>query len=623
MTTAPDTGPRGEDRRARLARRGFLGAGGTAAVAGAAAAMTGAAGAGAAPAAGPKAGSAIGQSDVPGTTSDGIAWGDVGDPIDGTDPGEHAQETSAFFSTTFVEFAGTYAATTSDGDLWPNCWADDGNVYSANGDGRGFSDQPYKDVVVNVIYGTPETGITGAKLAESEQVANVYADPALYNRKPTGMACVNGVLYLAVQDLRYGPNAFDDVPNASISRSNDHGKTWIKTDTAMFPDYRFTTIWFCDFGKNSEQAKAALGARDGGYVYAYGLDWNWRSSGSGVVPDPVDVYLARVPDNAVQDRRKWQFFTGLASGTPSWSPRIEDKVPVLHDPVRRYVDTRPNMGGNLPIPSQGGVLYNAPLKRYIFSTWTDPSFEFYESPTPWGPWKRFKYHNTGLGPWYRSNDTVHTPKNGGYGTTIPSKFVSADGKKMWMQSNWWGPPYPMPEDNYNFNLRQVTVTPFAPSSPQNAPSKTNNLARSGADVTPYQVCPHYANWKYYSDGDRTKSEDSWDGTNKLLDFWGYTYSRAYRFSRVAYTTGDSFPDGGWFSAFGGGLRVQVRQNFRWVDVSALAISPDYPYDASANPFKTYTMRFRATWGDGIRIVGQPDGGSHFTSIAELEVYYDG
>ncbi|HEX3814056.1 MAG TPA: hypothetical protein VHX59_14565 [Mycobacteriales bacterium] len=586
----------GDDSSSGVSRRGFLG---RTAVAGVVAATVAGAGG--------RASADVAAGSVPGTQPD-----PTGDGVDST-----------FFSTVFIEHAGSLAVTTSDGDLWPNCWADDDATYAANGDGRGFSDQPFKDVVVNRIDGTPATGLTGVKLAESEQVANVWADPKEYNRKPTGMVCVDGVLYLAVQDLKSGTNAFDDVPNASISRSDDHGKTWKITSTAMFPDYRFTTIFFLDFGKNSENAVPALGRADGGYVYAYGLDWNWRSSGAGTVPDPVDMYLARVPAASVQDRAKWTFYTGMNHGQPQWSPRIEDKQAVLHDATRRYLDLRPGQSGNLPVISQGGVIYNKALKRYLYTSWTDPSFEFYESPTPWGPWKRFLYFNEGLVPWYRLTDATHTPKNGGYGTTIPAKFVSADGQDMWVQSNWWTGSGPTPADNYNFNLRRLRVTPYRWRPPTNKPAPKDNLARSGADVTTIQVCCHFANWKYLSDGDKTKSEDSLDNTNKQVDYWGYTFSRQYRLNRVAYTTGTMFPDGGWFTAYDGGLRVQVRQNFTWIDVDQLRVSPDYPYDSSAGSNTTYTFRFADTWGDGIRIIGNPGGSSFFTSVAELEVYYDG
>jgi hypothetical protein len=126
--------------------------------------------------------------------------------------------------------------------------------------------------------------------------------------------------------------------------------------------------------------------------------------------------------------------------------------------------------------------------------------------------------------------------------------------------------------------------------------------------------------RYYNDGIRAQSEDSWDGQNKDLDWWGYTWPRSYVLGRVICTTGKMFSDGGWFSSFDGGLRVQVRRDFAWTDVIGLRISPDYPYDKTAGPNHTYTLTFAPTAGDGIRIIGAPGGTSYFTSIGELEVY---
>lgn len=500
---------------------------------------------------------------------------------------------STFFATVFIEHAGTVAAEGSDGDLWPTCWADDGNVYTSNGDGRGFSEEQFRDVVFNRIDGAPEDGLTGEKLSEAEEIGPIWGDPEQYNRKPTGLVCAEGVLYLAMQDLKKEENPFDEAPTASISRSEDYGRTWSATDEPMFPDHRFTTIFFLDFGKNNENATVALGEEDGAYVYAYGLDWNWRPSVTGLVPDPVSVYLARVPTDAVQDRSKWVFFTGTdGDGSPRWSEQIEDKAPVLTDMLRRYVDLHPDKNGGLPVIGQGGVLYNPALERYIFTSCTNPSFEFYESPTPWGPWKRFLYHNTGLVEWYPMNSTEHPPKNGGYGTTIPAKYVSDDGQDMWVQSNWWEGETPEPHQNYNFNLRRLRVTPFQSGQrARNRSDGSQNLARTGADVTPIQVCAHNANIDYLNDDDRSRSEHSLDGTYKRVDFWGYTFSEPYRMNRVEYTTGTMDDDGGWFTPHDGGLRVQVRQEHEWVD--------------------------------GVRIIGAPGGRRAYTSIAELEVYFGG
>jgi hypothetical protein len=81
-----------------------------------------------------------------------------------------------------------------------------------------------------------------------------------------------------------------------------------------------------------------------------------------------------------------------------------------------------------------------------------------------------------------------------------------------------------------------------------------------------------------------------------------------------------FTDGGWFAS---GLTVEVRKNFLWTPVTGLAINPAYPYDANAGPFRRFTLTFANTSGDGVRIVGSPGGSAHFTSISELEVYFDG
>lgn len=84
----------------------------------------------------------------------------------------------------------------------------------------------------------------------------------------------------------------------------------------MFKDYVFTTIMFLDYGKDN-------GNSPDGYVYAYGLDYNWRDSFSGRVTDPTNLYLARVPGNSVQDRSKWEFFSGTAGSRPGagmWAP---------------------------------------------------------------------------------------------------------------------------------------------------------------------------------------------------------------------------------------------------------------------------------------------------------------
>lgn len=120
-----------------------------------------------------------------------------------------------------------------------------------------------------------------------------------------------------------------------------------------------------------------------------------------------------------------------------------------------------------------------------------------------------------------------------------------------------------------------------------------------------------------NDESRAGSEDSWNGERKEEDYWGYTWPRPYNMNTIKYTTGKIFADGGWFND----LRVQVRRKFVWRDVKDLVVRPPYPGTAQAGQNMTYVLTFADTWGDGVRIVGEPGGDSTFSSISELEVYY--
>ncbi len=318
-----------------------------------------------------------------------------------------------------------------DGDLWPTCWADDDNLYTANGDGAGFSGSAVRpDIVVSRISGLPPQ-LAGRSLATD--VGTNWSGLG-FNRKPTGMLCVHSTLYLAFQNL--DAVGFNSAPAASIAKSTDHGVTWTwDREAPMFggPGNAplFTTVFFLDFGKNSN------GAVDG-YVYAYGLDHNWRSQQA--------LYLARVRADRVQRRRSWQFYAGTdARGAARWSKEIERKVPVL-------VDTRlthPHEAGtgcpeSDSVIAQGGVVYDRPLKRYLFTSWSCTTHELYEAPAQWGPWTHVLSNDFGspLSPRHR----------GQYGTTIPSKFISADGTRLSLQSNVC-----CAGDSYTFSLRELRL----------------------------------------------------------------------------------------------------------------------------------------------------------------------
>ncbi|WP_147916961.1 DUF4185 domain-containing protein [Ruania zhangjianzhongii] len=481
----------------------------------------------------------------------------------------------------------------SVGDLWPSCWAEDDHLYAANGDGRGFGPAPGPDIAINRISGTPEEGdLTGTRLAVAGEVAPVWSGPD-FNRKPTGIACVDGVLYVAVQDL--AKHTFDSAPAATISRSTDHGRTWTWDPSGpMFSGGVFTTIMFLDYGKDYADAPDE-------YVYLYGIDHNWRQA--------QDVFLARVSRRHVQDRTEWQFFTGRQpSGDATWSHHIDARRPVLHDETRSYQEIFSEQGAHNLLPlAQGSVVYNRPLQRYFLTGWNAYQWMIYDAPTPWGPWGK-SVKDFG-GAW--------TPdKHGGYTPTIPTKFISADGRQMWVQSNVCGPCGAEPKGRYNFNLRRLSVTPADPVPERNERDGRNLALLPGAVAV--QRCLHVGDASVLSDESTERSEDDWNNERKDASWWGYTWPRPVRVNELVYSTGDLFDNGGWFAS---DLRVQMRRRGVWRDVPRQQVSPAYPYSRAAGSRARYTFQFRTAITDGIRIIGRPGGERTFTSISELSAHF--
>lgn len=489
--------------------------------------------------------------------------------------------------------------TQSDGDLWPSAWASDGALYAAAGDGTGFARHGWSDILVNRIDGMPQTGLTGERLSDGDAVAPIW-DPEHFNRKPTGMVCVRvdgrDVLFLAVQDLRCGdsPDTFNEAHAATVVRSDDLGRTWTWPAQPMFSGHVFTTVMFLD-----------LGQANGGsnWVYAYGIDGNWRTSFSKKVPDPTELFLGRVPADRVQDIGAWEFWAG--SG---WSRDIASRHPVLVDERRFY--PAPALGfeaHDFTCIAQGSVVWNPGLGRYLYSTWSEYTFEFFEAPAPWGPWRLLHSHDFGHFPWHGPRSPL--AKHGGYAPTMPSKFISADGSEMWLQSNWFVPASSRGGRGYCFGLRRVR---FEVGSDV-AVDASGNLALDGSAlvsrVREGQECVLH-------DGDRTIAEDSAYGPGSGEDVWGYEWAAPRRMSRIVYVPGGQDSLGGWFAS---GPRVEVRVDGEWMPVDA-SCEPPYPNDFTALEYDEYTFEFAPVVADGIRLIGEPGGPMRFTSIAELEVW---
>lgn len=277
-------------------------------------------------------------------------------------------------------------------DNWPVAWADDGDLYSAYGDGWGFEPKVKEKLSLGLarISGNPP-GITGTNIRyeSGEQTGQ-----GRNGMKASGMLMVSGRLFMWVR------NADGYGKESKLAWSDDHGITW------RYSDWRFTEGFGCptflNFGKNYE------GARDR-YVYIYSFDESDAYK-------PADRFvMARVRKDMLQDRDAYEFFVELKEGKPVWSKEISQRGAVFENPGACY---------------RSGISYNKGLRRYLwcqvnpYSTHPQgPRFEggfgIYEAQEPWGPWR-----------------TVYFTKNWDVGpgetSSLPPRWMSGDGKTCWL-----------------------------------------------------------------------------------------------------------------------------------------------------------------------------------------------
>ncbi|MDP8223201.1 MAG: hypothetical protein P9L99_07575 [Candidatus Lernaella stagnicola] len=301
----------------------------------------------------------------------------------------------------------------STGDLWANAWGPDDRLYTANGDGFGFG-RVFGEVVLNVVEGEPPNlegqaipGAYGAYVA-----AKWGPEHWKYSRKPTGLVCVDGNLYMFYQNLAnfLTEEPFGDAPHGSISVTPDLGETWyVDRSQPMFTDHVFTTGFFLDYGKCQQHAVDE-------YTYVYGLDYNWRFAEDF---DQTKLFLARVPSDSILNREDWEFVAGFDGDAPIWSADIEDKVPVIEDDTL-YTHDYSGIG-------QGSVIFLPELNRYLYSTRAVYEWIFYEAPQPWGPWTKITVQSW-TGGW---TETFHP----GYPAIFASRYLDGDSRGGWLISS--------------------------------------------------------------------------------------------------------------------------------------------------------------------------------------------
>lgn len=271
-------------------------------------------------------------------------------------------------------------------DNWPMTWGDDGDLYTAYGDGWGFSPKLSKKVSLGIakVQGSPSDFI-GSNIRSS--TGEQAGDGAL-GRKASGMIMVDDTLYMWVR------NANNEGKFCQLAWSEDRGVSW-EWSSWMQIDLGYCV--FLNFGKNY------AGARDD-YIYTYSPDTNSAYH-------PTDhVVLARVHKSEIKNLAAYEYFAGLdMKANPIWSSTFDARKPVftLEAGCNRL-----------------DVVHNRGLEKYFLtmrnvgqSGWQPGGREhwsIYESDSPWGPWSTVFY-------------TEQWDIDPGEALRIPSKWISPDG----------------------------------------------------------------------------------------------------------------------------------------------------------------------------------------------------
>ncbi|HEX7976053.1 MAG TPA: DUF4185 domain-containing protein [Anaerolineales bacterium] len=261
-------------------------------------------------------------------------------------------------------------------DIWPLTWADDGNLYSAWGDGWGFSNTGEKlSLGVSRIEGMPGS-YTGTDLWSAVG-------------KSDAIISINGTLYMMVTEQ-------DSWMRGKLGWSTDHGQTWTFDPNWTFAEKGgvFAAPGYLQFGKDYQ------GARDN---YVYGYSEKVRET---IQPDMV---MFRVPKDKLPQRSAYEFFAGLdGNGSPRWTSDINQMKPVFSD--------RNGVGWGVE------AAYNPVLKRYFMTVYHDETggWGIFDAPEPWGPWTTVAYYDHWIDSTFK------------FAFSFNQKWMSSDGKTMWM-----------------------------------------------------------------------------------------------------------------------------------------------------------------------------------------------
>jgi len=321
----------------------------------------------------------------------------------------------------------------ASGDQWAGTWADDGHLYMGWGDGTGFGHRGnWRDpatVFMGLarIEGTPPNhrgvNVWGGYNPES-QTGALYVNRGQQhlNLKPAdGLICLNGTMYW------YAERKSDGRVDCQLLTSTNYGRTWKNHDRFFEENGKFAFTGIIQFCQNYSDAPGYLGD------YLYMFDGGTKAE-SNPHYSRTDMLLARIPLDDLLNRRAVEFFDGIP-GNPSWTSDISQAKAVFEDA----------RGVNAHV----SCTYSKALDRYLMLTMHSnegfkKGFGIFESDRPWGPWSTVYYTD--------NLDSFVPGLTKLINLSLPSKWISTDGKSMWMVFS--GRPS---DPFYSFNLIKLKL----------------------------------------------------------------------------------------------------------------------------------------------------------------------
>ena len=303
-----------------------------------------------------------------------------------------------------------------------------------------------------------------------------------FGRYPAGGIMYNGVWYYSTYLLEWTDRSLD-IPNSDwqvlqpfvgFRYSTDKGLSWVDNTNPDNPIFEYAhekqcvdgasnTFYnekeiligaphFVDFGMNLQNAPTdPITGRKYAYMVAHGADaGSVIAHNSWISGD--NIYLIRIlmpegtaAENAVylNNCENWQYYAGEEAGAPVYKNWSKNNLSEVYANIKPIVHSTGYLGNV-------SVVYNKVLGKYIMSMSRAMKADQFDT---------IILESDALDGEYKVVQYLEKFAQVSYFMNIPSKFISSDGKTMWLcySSNYQGQKANIAGSSYSMCLREIKL----------------------------------------------------------------------------------------------------------------------------------------------------------------------